>query len=146
MPWVSQHGYQLIRFPLRYVSRAKQYVITLVSHATTPLFYSFGGNVFLFIDDDRVVIGGVMLLLLLFVVTSGVSSTDVGDVCCVLLIVEVSTVLLRLPAKHNASLRICCCKSRRSRNKPEANMFRFVVFFFVNVESPFRGLILYVYL
>ena len=53
--------------------------------------YSFGGSNFLFDNDDRTADG------------CGSGTVIVGCDGCCLLVVDVSTVLLRLPVKHSAS-------------------------------------------
>jgi hypothetical protein len=98
--------------------------------------YSFGGTTGSFLllddrdvrgdDDDNVSTPNIMFWstvvpVVAVVVSMGKVVAESTSLC----IVAVSIVLLRFPAKHNASLRICCCKSRRSRNKPDANMMCF---------------------
>ena len=107
-----------------------------VSVFTTLTYYSFGGTTGSFLVDNRVAQGGGVTWLTVDI-AFGSTAVVAGDVD-VLLIVDVSTVLLRLPAKHNASLRICCCKSRRSRNKPEANIF-YIIGWLMNRESLDRN-------
>ena len=61
-----------------------------VTHILAEI-YSFGGSNFLFDNDDRAADG------------CGSGTVTVGCVGSCLLVVDVSTVLLRLPVKHSAS-------------------------------------------